>query len=128
MAYHLSSKHPACKHRCPECKTAFSEFHSLKKHVLNMHSERNIQCSICPKTFATQISMKTHEKTHDEEKIPCVFCGLELNKSSMERHRQRHLANKPFNCKFCSEGFVARSEYRVHLMTNHRNDIESFDV
>ena len=128
MPYHLASKHSTSKHRCPECKMSFSEFQSLKKHVLNIHSEKSFQCSMCSKAFAQQSSLKAHEKSHDEPKIPCTFCGLELNKSSMERHRQRHLVEKPINCKYCMEGFVAKSEYRVHLMNNHRNNIDTFDV
>ena len=128
MAHHFSSKHPTYKHRCPECKLSFTDITKLKKHVLNKHSEKPFQCSQCSKSFAQIVYLKSHERLHDEEKVPCAICGMELSKGSLERHQLRHNVEKPLNCEFCGDGFVAKAELRTHLMDNHREKIEVFDV
>lgn len=65
-------KHPAT-HQCPECPKRFTRAYTLRSHLRTHTDERPFSCTICGKAFHRQNDRKRHERIHGEERD--VICG-----------------------------------------------------
>lgn len=65
-------KHPAT-HQCPECPKRFTRAYTLRSHLRTHTDERPFVCTICLKAFHRENDRKRHEKIHGEERD--VICG-----------------------------------------------------
>lgn len=73
-------KHPAT-HQCPDCPKSFTRAYILRSHLRTHTDERPFVCTICKKPFHRENDRKRHEKTHGGERD--VICGG-LSKSGRE--------------------------------------------
>ena len=64
-------------HKCDECQKVFITSSQFKQHSYEVHKITNpFKCTVCEKSFTTDASMKTHLKTHKDEKpYVCKECG-----------------------------------------------------
>jgi hypothetical protein len=66
-----TQKHPAT-FQCTLCPKRFTRAYNLRSHLRTHTDERPFVCSICGKAFARQTDRKRHEESHsDENKYVC---------------------------------------------------------
>lgn len=58
---HASSSTP---HTCPNCPgVTFARRHDLQRHMQSLHSDFQVKCHYCGKTYAREDSLKRHSKS-----------------------------------------------------------------
>lgn len=74
--------------QCDLCKKVFRQKKYLVKH-LKRHRSPLVQCSDCPKEFATRSCLLVHwQSTHQLE--GCQLCGEQFNSTSLRKHLREH--------------------------------------
>jgi len=124
-----------CKH-CPKkfAGQEYLEIHQANKHVnssgtLNTVSrtKKNLNCSICDKSFPSKSSMKTHNNTHTKPN-KCLKCdkGFSLPRN-LKIHNGKCTATQNSisqvgqldHCEFCKEQFDDPGELESHMVLMH---------
>ncbi|XP_061892715.1 transcription factor E4F1 isoform X2 [Entelurus aequoreus] len=74
-------------------------------------------CSLCGKTFKTSNILKTHIKTHSDQKnFQCELCSASFRtKGSLSRHNRRHSDERPYQCTLCGQSFRESGALTRHL-------------
>ncbi|CAL9693380.1 unnamed protein product [Knipowitschia caucasica] len=72
-----------------------------------VNTEGRYLCSVCQKTFKTLNILRTHLKTHtDEKNFKCELCDTSFRtKGSLIRHNRRHTDERPYRCTQCGQSF-----------------------
>ena len=130
MKRHVLDNHGDIKHRCPECKMLFNLFKSLLRHCQTVHGEKGhqVHCTQCNKSFATQISLENHSKTHNMESFKCLLCNVSLKgRQSYNRHMARHQSLKKVPCLRvnCEEMFYDKFAMKTHFIRYHNGNMKS---
>ncbi|KAG0304704.1 hypothetical protein BGZ98_005148 [Dissophora globulifera] len=78
------------------------------------------ECDKCDKTFNRQFNLKSHQRTHSNEKPnKCHYCPKAfLRKYDCERHVRKHEDNKHYQCEQCDEGFTRWEGLNRHKKTH----------
>jgi len=85
-------------------------------HKRKFHGSESIKCQQCPKVVQSQEHLKQHiEQVHIEHQ--CELCGFvgklgKMSKHKLQMHTPEHL--RPYQCKTCGKGFMARKNYEEH--------------
>ncbi|XP_045192381.2 zinc finger protein 62-like [Mercenaria mercenaria] len=113
-----SEKSFKCDH--PGCLWAFSNAHSLKRHMVT-HSESSEKPFICPTCGYSTKSKKylqSHELIHSKDKfLQCEHCPYKtIKKTHLRRHMRIHLGTKPFKCPYCSYACNTHDNIRKHIL------------
>lgn len=75
-----------------------------------------IQCSYCPKTFASARYKRDHERCHFEEGRKCPHCEKRfLKKCDWTRHVNSHTLERTFVCSTCAKIFITQAELNRHM-------------
>ena len=79
----------------------------------------NKYCSICKKTFSTQINLRNHQLTIHERTFPfkCSYPGCKKEYSIEPRlkvHMKTHLSEKPYICEICKKPFREKGNLKTH--------------
>ncbi|KAM9392737.1 transcription factor E4F1 isoform 1-T2 [Pholidichthys leucotaenia] len=87
------------------------------KLVYRVNSEGRYICPLCKKTFKTTNSLRTHMKTHSDQKnFSCDLCGTSFRtKGSLIRHNRRHTDERPYRCTLCGQAFRESGALTRHL-------------
>ncbi|XP_026181232.1 transcription factor E4F1 isoform X2 [Mastacembelus armatus] len=87
------------------------------KPVYKVNPEGRYICQICEKTFKTTNILRTHMKTHSDQKnFACDLCGTSFRtKGSLVRHNRRHTDERPYRCTLCGQSFRESGALTRHL-------------
>ncbi|XP_029014924.1 transcription factor E4F1 [Betta splendens] len=87
------------------------------KLVYKINQEGRYICQICKKTFKTTNIVRTHLKTHSDQKnFSCDLCGTAFRtKGSLIRHNRRHTDERPYRCTLCGQSFRESGALTRHL-------------
>nr|XP_049704105.1 gastrula zinc finger protein XlCGF26.1 isoform X1 [Helicoverpa armigera] len=106
---------------CTECKSSFSFFHALKKHMAE-HFGTCI-CDICGAHYFEERMLILHQKTHQkvEESFPCKDCGKVFkSKHSRYLHESKlHKKEPAYQCYKCDEVLFSYSLRYRHMIEVH---------
>ncbi|GJQ81013.1 hypothetical protein Trydic_g23441 [Trypoxylus dichotomus] len=110
---------------CDECGKTFKYKHHVANHKKMIHkTERPYKCDICSKTFKQYLTLQKHSETCSSQtekkaKIPCDECGKTFQyKNHMERHKVKHITERPYKCDICSKTFKQLVILRNHKVTH----------
>ncbi|XP_068434924.1 transcription factor E4F1 isoform X2 [Clinocottus analis] len=90
---------------------------SDKQQVYKVTQEGRYICQLCNKTFKTTNILRTHMKTHSDQKnFACDLCGTSFRtKGSLIRHNRRHTDERPYRCTLCGQSFRESGALTRHL-------------
>uniref|UniRef100_A0A3Q1EZ26 Transcription factor E4F1 n=1 Tax=Acanthochromis polyacanthus TaxID=80966 RepID=A0A3Q1EZ26_9TELE len=82
-----------------------------------VNQEGRYICQLCEKTFKTTNILRTHMKTHSDQKnFSCDLCGTSFRtKGSLIRHNRRHTDERPYRCTLCGQSFRESGALTRHL-------------
>ncbi|XP_028267992.1 transcription factor E4F1 isoform X2 [Parambassis ranga] len=87
------------------------------KLTYKVNQEGRYLCQLCEKTFKTSNILKTHMKTHSDQKnFTCDLCDTSFRtKGSLIRHNRRHTDERPYRCTLCGQSFRESGALTRHL-------------
>nr|XP_060623255.1 B-cell lymphoma 6 protein isoform X1 [Anolis sagrei ordinatus] len=103
---------------CNECHCRFSEEAALKRHSLQMHSDKPYKCDCCQASFRYKGNLASHKTVHTGEKpYRCSICGAQFNRpANLKTHTRIHSGEKPYKCETCGARFVQVAHLRAHVL------------
>ncbi|XP_078060324.1 B-cell lymphoma 6 protein homolog isoform X2 [Mustelus asterias] len=103
---------------CSECDCKFSDEGSLKRHMVQSHSDKPYKCDRCQAAFRYKGNLASHKTVHTGEKpYRCNICGAQFNRpANLKTHTRIHSGEKPYKCETCGARFVQVSHLRAHVL------------
>ena len=100
---------------------------ALKQHIKACHPPKDMRfnCSRCPSTFKTQISLANHmHRNHDHTCWMCQFCGTSFRFKKELKHHLDQTHNSPSNkyCHTCEKGYQYSTDYARHVREEHKGN------
>lgn len=82
-----------------------------------MHRDKQYQCGICQKTFATKGNLNSHSEVCH---CPCIILATKSIDSCSSQYLQTHKERKKkFNCEICGHSFFRNNTLRRHIRNSH---------
>ncbi|XP_028650855.1 BCL6A transcription repressor a isoform X1 [Erpetoichthys calabaricus] len=103
---------------CNECDSKFAEEDALKRHTLQVHSDKPYKCDRCQAAFRYKGNLASHKTVHTGEKpYRCNICGAQFNRpANLKTHTRIHSGEKPYKCETCGARFVQVAHLRAHVL------------
>ncbi|KAL4630723.1 hypothetical protein GN956_G15975 [Arapaima gigas] len=103
---------------CNECDSKFAEDEALKRHMLQVHSDKPYKCDRCQAAFRYKGNLASHKTVHTGEKpYRCNICGAQFNRpANLKTHTRIHSGEKPYKCETCGARFVQVAHLRAHVL------------
>ncbi|XP_051920959.1 zinc finger protein 574 isoform X1 [Hippocampus zosterae] len=104
---------------CHSCPKTFPSQLQLLRHRRSAHGpKRSFLCTVCGKTFAKQIHVRNHIRTHTGERpFQCADCGKTFSSlANLSRHTLIHTGARPYRCDVCQRAFSQSSNLRQHSL------------
>lgn len=104
---------------CPSCGKSF-EKNSYNFHIKICNvAENPFSCKDCGRLFKTQRYLNSHQYVHlPRDQRPhwkCDICGWKsYSKTNFNKHKVRHITERPYSCQYCNKQFSRAHGVRVH--------------
>ena len=106
---------------CDICSKSYSQFASLKKHILRHNSEK-FHCHLCPKVFAKRSYFELHLKNQhnivDTDQEGARRVGL-ANEGSQGDRKADQMRRSKFTCSICNKVCSSQCGLTKHRRTAH---------
>lgn len=103
---------------CDICGKVLSSKVGVELHKKNVHVNlsRDHVCETCGAAFKTKDVLRSHFRTHSEErKFKCEVCNKAFkSRCTLTTHSRMHGNSDPYECKICGETFLWRSSFNKH--------------
>ena len=110
-----------------DCDLYFKTTIAKAEHELNEHKDGHKVCEFCKESFPGLKALASHItynhcKINDDGKTVCILCNsfLRVHKHAVKAHIMVTHFNCPdHKCSYCGRGFLAVSEMKSHIQTQH---------
>ena len=101
LSKHIESWHNSeKKYKCQECSKAFHHMQGLKKHQ-EIHLRPAIHCKVCDEEVKTEYRLKQHmELYHTNKNLVCKICGKTFEIRFEQRKHEKSCFKKANKLKF----------------------------
>lgn len=108
------------RHSCSMCGNSFPNQTQLKSHLRTHGNEKIYECELCNKRFNAACNLTTHMRTHTGEKpYACAYCGRRFaDRSTHRKHERMHTNEKPYACDICSKSFSLSTTLKAHFLSH----------
>ena len=86
------------------------------------YKEKRYTCNTCGKEYMSNPSLQSHIDTvhKGQRNFPCDICGkLFTRHNTLKTHKRSHNDNKPFSCIYCDLGYGAKRNLVNHINRSH---------
>ncbi|KAL3279340.1 hypothetical protein HHI36_016847 [Cryptolaemus montrouzieri] len=104
--------------QCHYCMKVFNFIAEYKKHLKEIHAEKDFHCIICGKDCEDKRTLYYHEQLHLEEfGIECSYCHKKLlTEEKLVLHQRIHkYVKKKHVCNICGKGFKQLDKLEAHV-------------
>ncbi|XP_057182777.1 BCL6A transcription repressor a isoform X1 [Triplophysa rosa] len=103
---------------CNESGSKFAKEEALKRHTLQVHSDKPYKCDHCQAAFRYKGNLASHKTVHTGDKpYRCNICGAQFNRpANLKTHTRIHSGEKPYKCETCGARFVQVAHLRAHVL------------
>ncbi|XP_015262307.1 PREDICTED: zinc finger protein 646 [Gekko japonicus] len=82
--------------------------------------ERPYKCKQCPRSYRHAGSLVNHRRTHEVGLFPCLLCRKDFsNPMALKSHLRTHTEEKRHKCRDCGRSFRASSQLSSHRCMAH---------
>uniref|UniRef100_A0A8D8BMN5 Zinc finger protein 782 n=2 Tax=Culex pipiens TaxID=7175 RepID=A0A8D8BMN5_CULPI len=123
LQMHVEGKHSGFTYICETCGFQCSTGSRLKEHNKRYHSNENLNCEYCQKTFKLKLDLRNHiVNVHLSERVfKCETCGMEFRrKSTLTVHEATHSDVYNFPCQQCDKKFKVKNLLNKHIIRVHQ--------
>ncbi|GAB6030107.1 hypothetical protein CHUAL_005786 [Chamberlinius hualienensis] len=125
LAGHKAKMHPTKLYECEECDHVTHLKANLDVHIKSKHrDDRPFVCQACAFTTKTSSQLKSHMRSHSNEKFLCDLCN---NSYSSKQHLKRHLVvmhdpnARKHNCYLCAFVTKTKDALSQHIKRMHKS-------
>ncbi|GIY01204.1 PR domain zinc finger protein 12 [Caerostris darwini] len=97
------------------------ETQNIRKNCLEIpgaveEEKKKLQCVICHKGFNSRSNLRSHMRTHTQQKpFKCNVCLRRFSQSStLRNHTRLHTGEKPYKCRTCRSAYSQLAGLRAH--------------
>ncbi|XP_030563909.1 zinc finger protein with KRAB and SCAN domains 1 [Drosophila novamexicana] len=110
------------RHSCSMCGNSFPNQTQLKSHLRTHRNEKNYECELCSKRFNAACNLTTHMRTHTGEKpYECAHCGRRFaDRSTHRKHERMHTNERPYACDICAKTFSLSTTLKAHALSHSK--------
>ncbi|KAI8372113.1 hypothetical protein BD560DRAFT_395200 [Blakeslea trispora] len=122
----LSSSMSSSMSSPSSCFSTLSSFtNAIEEKPIQKKSASLFRCTYegCEKTFTRTYNLKSHLRTHTDQKpFACCKCSKAFARQhDRNRHEKLHTGNKPYFCEFCDKSFARQDALNRHLKRDKRS-------
>lgn len=126
--HELSHKRDVRLVYCELCEADFEFKANYLYHMQNVHGGKDTHESKVGTKKAVPLTAGSIDRSFESEEsdsdrvLNCQICETEVEKDKLLAHLKAHPI---FQCDKCKEVFVQKTEYVAHLMSKHRNELDT---
>ncbi|XP_073842786.1 uncharacterized protein [Musca autumnalis] len=109
---------------CTKCPESFKEYHLLRRHFNQQHTEHKFYIPCCKRKFFSQSQIEEHFRLHlNPHKHQCDICdSCHTSKETLWQHKKRMhpmLLSKEYACHQCNTIFTSQHGLKCHMIHIH---------
>ena len=145
---HYEKIHGKTYFECNVCFARFNYLRNLYQHLKDSHEKKDLkkslQCTKCPKTFATKVQMEGHVcetvtdsnmLTYLNSALKCEKCKITFdNRFDWNEHIMKHSQEKmldevaqnstnSLHCKLCKISFASKATWTEHILSHAKQKV-----
>lgn len=117
VKFHGLKLNPESRHICLICGKKYKSKPAVTYHITTAHSDANLKCDICDKSFGHSKNLKAHMKRHGKKEVACDKCPSKFYTTSELGYHYNavHQNARCWKCETCGKEFSRSSIYLNHI-------------